>query len=191
MDRTSGDLETLIESCKPTKKRGRPSHKRQLQEIRDEGKVNLQTADSVISTINLKSILSMDAFLSLPVHCQTQLVSLLPRFDQIGDEKTGLLRPGKTAMSNEYFVRFCQRFQEKLSENKLSGEAIEQAKIDTHKELGKVDLWKLRNYEPVWGKKLISQIIDEDDDSRTMQEIMSQIDKRNRRRTKRGRKQLL
>lgn len=158
-------LESLIESCKPVKKRGRPSHKRQLQEIRLEKRLNLQTADSVLVATNLRSILTIENLQSLPNNCQNLLVKLLPQFDQVTSSE-GIMKPTKTALTNEYFVRFCLHYQEKLSENKLSDEAVEQAKNDTSRELAKLDPWKLRNFEPVWGQKLISQTIsDEEEDS--------------------------
>lgn len=161
---TDVNLESLIESCKPQKKRGRPSHKRQLHEIREEKKINLQTADSVVVATNLKSILTLEALKSLPPQHQAQLTRLLPEFDQVFDKTTNSFKPSSTALSNEYFARFCSQYQEKLSDNKFSEEAMEQAKTDTQKELAKLDPWKLRNYEPIWGKKLASQIIDDNNE---------------------------
>lgn len=163
---TSNQLESLIESCKPSKKRGRHSHKRQLQEIRDERKINLQTSDSVVVATNLKSILTVDTLLTLPQDCQQQLVRLLPKFDQISVEGSDLLQANKVALNNEYFAKFCEKYIEKLSDNKLSEDAIEQARQDKNKELGKLDPWKLLNYEPIWGQKLISQTILSDEDER-------------------------
>lgn len=154
---------SLVESCKPVKKRGRPSYKRQLQEIRDEKKINLQTAESVLKATNLKSILTLEVMQSLPQNCQAQLVRLLPEFDQIPDGTDGSLKASPTALSNEYFAKFCTQYLEKLSDNKLSDEAVEQAKNDTTKELAKLDPWKLKNFEPIWGKKLISQVLEDDE----------------------------
>lgn len=171
------NLESLIESCKPTKKRGRPSHKRQLVEIRHERKINLQTSDSVITTTNLKSILTPDALRSLPIHCQNQLIRLLPEFDQI-PRKDGSLRASDTAMNNEYFARFCTQYLEKLSDNKLSEKAVEQAKSDTSRELAKLDPWKLKNYEPIWGRKLNSQRINDDNEDDKLNRLLKQVAKR-------------
>lgn len=161
IDNKEVNLAALIESCKPAKKRGRPSHKRQLREIRHERKINLQTADSVVTATNLKSILTLDNLQSLPTHCQNHLIRLLPEFDQIQRED-GSLQARPTALSNEHFVRFCALYVQKLSDNKLSEKAIEQAKSDAARELAKLDPWKLKNYEPIWGKKLISQRMDLD-----------------------------
>lgn len=172
------NLAALIESCKPTKKRGRPSHKRQLREIRNERKINLQTADSVVTATNLKSILTMDNLHSLPVHCQNHLIRLLPDFDQLQRED-GSLQARPSALNNEHFARFCTQYVEKLSDNKLSEKAIEQAKSDASKEMAKLDPWKLKNYEPIWGKKLISQRMDLDEgDDEMLFKILKHVSKK-------------
>lgn len=171
------NLESLIEACKPSKKRGRPSHKRQLQEIRQERKLNLQTSDSVVVAINLRSILTLDALRLLPIERQHQLIKLLPKLDQI-TSSDGSLRPSDTALSNEYFARFCTQYQEKLSDNKLSDEAVEQSKNDTSKELAKLDPWKLKHFEPIWGQKLISQTIDDEEEKQMIERILRQKIKR-------------
>lgn len=166
MNNTDTDLniESLIESCKPIKKRGRPSHKRQLHEIRAERKINLQTSDSVVTATNLKSILTLENLQTLPSHCQEQLIRLLPELDRSVDETTGCLKASETALNNEYFARFCAQYIEKLSDNKLSEKSLEQAKADTSRELAKLDPWKLKNFEPIWGQKLASQSFDNHDD---------------------------
>lgn len=169
MNNTDTDLniESLIESCKPIKKRGRPSHKRQLQEIRAERKINLQTSDSVVTATNLKSILTLENLQTLPAHCQEQLIRLLPELDRVIDEKTGCLKASETALNNEYFARFCAQYLEKLSDNKLSDKSLEQAKADTSRELAKLDPWKLKNFEPIWGQKLASQSFDNYEETTT------------------------
>lgn len=167
----------LVDSCRPIKKRGRPSHKRQLQEIRGERRVNLQTSDSVLTITNLKSILTLEALQSLPIHCQNQLVRLLPEFDRI-PQRDGSLQATKTALSNEYFARFCAQYLEKLSDNKLSDKAVEQSKSDTSRQLAKLDPWKLKNYEPIWGKKLISQRLDVGEEDKMLDRLLLQVAER-------------
>lgn len=169
------NVESLVESCKPVKKRGRPSHKRQLHEIREEGRLNLQTSDSVVVATNLKSILTLESLHSLPIQHQTQLIRLLPKFDRVCDKGDNTIKASATALSNEYFARFCSQFQEKLSDNKFSGEAVEQAKTDTSKELAKLDPWKLKNFEPIWGQKLISQSVEDEDENAVLDRLLQQI----------------
>ena len=174
------NVASLIESCKPTKKRGRPSHKRQILEIREERKINLQTSDSVVAATNLKSILTLETLKSLPTECQSQLVKLLPKLDQVTNKADGILEVRDTALSNEYFARFCTQYLEKLSDNKLSDDAVEQAKSDTTKELSRLDPWKLKNYEPIWGQKLISQVIDDEEDDKSSEKLSHQTRKRSK-----------
>lgn len=111
------NIKSFIESCRPIKKRGRPSFKRQLKEIRAEGKINLQTSDSVITATNLRSILTLEALQSLPKDWQNQIIKLLPEIDQV-TEPDGSLRASETALNNEYFAIFCTQYLEKLSKNK-------------------------------------------------------------------------
>jgi len=118
---------------------------------------------------------------SLPANYQNQLIRLLPEFDQI-HSKDGTLKASDTAMSNEYFVRFCTQYQEKLSENKLSEKAVEQAKSDTSRELAKLDPWKLKNYEPIWGRKLISQKASDDNEEDNLNTVLNQVSRRRKRR---------
>lgn len=169
------NLASLIESCKPVKKRGRPSHKRQILEIRKEKKINLQTSDSVVLATNLKSILTLETLKTLSPQCQSHLIKLLPKLDQISNKTDGSLEARNTALSNEHFARFCTQYQEKLADNKLSDEATEQAKSDTSKELAKLDPWKLRNYEPIWGQKLTSQTIDEGEEDITSNSLLLKV----------------
>lgn len=152
-------IDIIIESCKPLKRRGRPSYKRQLSEIKDEGKLNLESSESILAITNLKSILSLESFESLPNECKRQLVKLLPDIDQVN--VNGSLTPSETSLSNHHFARFCEQYTERLAENKLKPEAIEKRKNETTKELCKLDPWKLKNYEPIWGQKLISHSIED------------------------------
>lgn len=102
-------LPDLIESCKPAKKPGRNSDKRQIREIREEGKLNLQTADSIIVGRNLKSILTLEALRSLSDESQAILIKMLPDCDQVNTDES--------ALNNEYFTRSCTLFSEKLAGN--------------------------------------------------------------------------
>lgn len=102
------NLDSLIESCKPTRKPGRNSDKRQIKQIREEGKLNLQTADSIIAGRNLKPILTLKALRSLSSESQEVLMRLLPECDQ--NQMTD------AAFNNEYFTRSCSQFSERLAE---------------------------------------------------------------------------
>lgn len=157
-------LDTLLEACKPAKKRGRPSHKRQLAEIRQEGKVNLQTSDSIVASTNLRSLLTREAYESLPDYCRWRLVTLLPKVDQVVESEDGAVEPSRSAFNNEFFARFCTQYTERLSDNKLTPESLEKRKNETNREYAKLDPWKLKNFEPIWGQKLESQTDDIDND---------------------------
>lgn len=69
------------------KPRKRPGSKRlsaaaQLQQAKVEGCVDLETPDSVLTQINLRSLLNKQTFTMLPRLYQHKLVQLLPHVDR-------------------------------------------------------------------------------------------------------------
>lgn len=69
------------------KPRKRPGSKRlsaaaQLQQAKAEGCVDLETPDSVLTQINLRSLLNKQTFTMLPRLYQHKLVQLLPHVDR-------------------------------------------------------------------------------------------------------------
>ena len=51
-----------------------------------EGNVDLETSDSILVNVNLKSLVNADTYFSLPTEYQQRLAQLLPRVDQVIDE---------------------------------------------------------------------------------------------------------
>lgn len=69
------------------KPRKRPGSKRlsaaaQLQQAKAEGCVDLETPDSVLAQINLRSLLNKQTFSMLPRLYQHKLIQLLPQVDR-------------------------------------------------------------------------------------------------------------
>lgn len=69
------------------KPRRRPGSKKlsaaaQLQQVKDEGCVDLETPDSVLSQINLRSLLNKHTFSLLPRLYQFKLTTMLPQIDR-------------------------------------------------------------------------------------------------------------
>lgn len=69
------------------KPRRRPGSKKlsaaaQLQQAKDEGWVDLETADSVLTQINLRALLNKHTFSLLPRLYQFKLATMLPQIDR-------------------------------------------------------------------------------------------------------------
>ncbi len=146
----------LLEGVKP-KRRGKAksSQGSQIAELR-EGRVDLTSPDSILVHTNLRSLLNKHTFVSLPLYYQYKLVQILPKFDQVVTPE-GWIKPSSSALSHEFFAKSCQSWLERLSDSKLTLESQQRRKIEIEKEKSKLDPWKVKNFEPIWGQTLESQ----------------------------------
>ncbi|XP_076336243.1 uncharacterized protein LOC143239228 isoform X2 [Tachypleus tridentatus] len=125
-----------------------------------KGCIDVETPDSILVNINLKALLNKHTFASLPSLYQYRLVQLLPSVDRvIGSDYS--VRLSALALSNEFFARACQDWQKRLAEGEFTPENQQKMKMEVEKEKGKLDPWKLKHFEPVWGKKNIPDITDQ------------------------------
>ena len=147
----------LLEAVKPKRTRGKSksSQASQMAELR-EGRLDLTSPDSILVHTNLRSLLNRQTFLSLPLYYQYKLVQLLPKFDQVVTAD-GWIKPSSSALSNEFFAKSCQSWLERLSDSKLTIESLQRRKIDVEKERCKLDPFKVKYFEPIWGQTLESQ----------------------------------
>ncbi|XP_076317634.1 uncharacterized protein LOC143229332 isoform X10 [Tachypleus tridentatus] len=125
-----------------------------------KGCIDVETPDSILVNINLKALINKHTFASLPSLYQYRLVQLLPSVDRvIGQDYS--VRLSASALSNEFFARACQDWQKRLAEGEFTPENQQKMKAEVEKEKGKLDPWKLKYFEPVWGKKSIVDISDQ------------------------------
>ncbi|XP_022244083.1 putative Polycomb group protein ASXL2 isoform X2 [Limulus polyphemus] len=125
-----------------------------------KGCIDVETPDSILVNINLKALINKHTFASLPSLYQYRLVQLLPSVDRvIGPDYS--VRLSASALSNEFFARACQDWQKRLAEGEFTPENQQKMKAEVEKEKGKLDPWKLKYFEPVWGKKSIVDISDQ------------------------------
>ncbi|XP_050402303.1 polycomb protein Asx [Patella vulgata] len=138
-------------SMKP-RRRGnkRKSFNAQLAETK-EGAIDL-TPDSFLVNINLKSIIDSNTFARLPPQYQQNLIANLPECDKLDDDENNL-RMSSTALNNEFFAKACQEWRERLSDAEFTPENQQRLKQEQEKELMKLDPWKAKHFEPVWGQR--------------------------------------
>ncbi|XP_033113648.1 putative Polycomb group protein ASXL2 [Anneissia japonica] len=118
------------------------------------GCIDLETPDSILANTNLRALINKHTFASLPPHYQHKLISLLPEPDRYRGSDN-VLRISSSAMSNEFFARACTSWRESLSEGEFTPEAQLKIKQELEKEKVKLDPWKLKHFEPVWGQSTI------------------------------------
>lgn len=126
----------------------------QLEQTK-EGCIDLETPDSILSNTDLRALLNKHTFSILPPLYQYKLVQLLPEVDRasIITQPDSSLRLNTSALNNEFFARACQQWRERLSEGEFTPENQQKLKTETEKEKSKIDPWKLKHFEPIWGFK--------------------------------------
>ena len=119
-----------------------------------EGSINLDTPDSILSQVNLRTLLNKNTFSRLPPLYQFKLMQLLPQVDLLFEESKGL-RLNSTAFNNEFFAKACQEWRERLSRGDFTSEALQKGRSDLEKDRQRLDPWKAKHYEPLWGMKRV------------------------------------
>ena len=117
-----------------------------------EGSINLDTPDSILTKVNLRTLLNKATFSRLPPMYQFKLMQLLPQVDLLFDDNKGL-RLNSSAFNNEFFAKACHEWRERLYKGDFTPEALQKNRSDLEKDKQRLDPWKLKNYEPLWGMK--------------------------------------
>merc|ERR1719167_173338 len=116
--------------------------------------INLDTPDSILSVVNLRTLLNKSTFSKLPPLYQFKLMQLLPQVDLLFEEKKGL-RLNSSAFNNEFFAKACHDWRERLLKGDFTAEAVVMREKDLAFDKKRLDPWKLKHYEPLWGMKRV------------------------------------
>lgn len=125
----------------------------QIEQTR-EGCIDLETPDSILVSTNLRDLLNKDTFCLLPPLYQYKLVQLLPNVDRpVIENDTETIRLNSSSLTNEFFARACLEWRERLAEGEFTPENQLKLRTEAEKEKIKLDPWKLKHFEPIWGDK--------------------------------------
>ncbi|KAL3868234.1 hypothetical protein ACJMK2_041065 [Sinanodonta woodiana] len=156
-------------SMKPRKRSNKKlSHAAQIAQTR-EGCIDLESPDSILGFSVLQmfvhhfriylfqALISKHTFSLLPPNYQFKLINLLPECDKIVGSDGGL-RISSTALNNEFFTKSCQEWRERLKEGEFTPENQQRIKMEVEREQSKIDPWKAKNFEPIWGQKTLTDV---------------------------------
>ena len=134
----------------------RLSQQIQMTESKNRKIIDLTSPDSILTHLNgLKSLINLQTFNQLPMFYQYKLLQLLPKCDQFVTD-SGWIKPSTTSLSNEFFTKGSNEWIESLKNGKFTPESINKKKLEVEKDKSKLDPWKLKNFEPIWGLPLDS-----------------------------------
>nr|CAI5858484.1 unnamed protein product [Callosobruchus analis] len=128
----------------------------QLEQTK-EGRIDLETPDSILVNTNLRHLLNKATFAALPLLYQNKLIQLLPSVDRYNiSSDNASLEINNSGLNNEFFARACLEWQDRLAEGEFTPENQQKLKLEADKERNKVDPWKLKHFEPIWGDRSCS-----------------------------------
>ncbi|CAG7637940.1 unnamed protein product [Allacma fusca] len=138
---------------RPRKRHNRKlSTAEQLEQTKKDGCIDLETPGSVLTQVNLRAILNKHTFSVLPSLYQFKLLQLLPEVDTVAGSDYGL-KLSSSALTNEFFAKSCQEWRERLAAGELTPEHRQKNKLEADRERSKLDPWKVKHFEPIWGDK--------------------------------------
>ncbi|XP_021706586.1 polycomb protein Asx [Aedes aegypti] len=145
-------------SVKPRRRSNKKMSTAAQIEQTKEGCIDLETPDSILVNTNLRSLLNKQTFQMLPPLFQYKLVQLLPSVDRpsvpdASDCERNGIRLNPSSLNNEFFARACLEWRDRLSEGEFTPENQMKLKTEAEKEKSKLDPWKLKHFEPMWGDK--------------------------------------
>ncbi|GAB6029178.1 hypothetical protein CHUAL_014151 [Chamberlinius hualienensis] len=115
-------------------------------------RIDLVTPHSILVNTNIRGLLTRQAFSLLPVQCQEQLMQLLPAADR-GNVNEAAFRLNNSVLNNEFFARACKDWQSRLAKGEFVPENRLKLKAEEEKDQAKIDPWKTKHFEPIWGQK--------------------------------------
>ena len=124
----------------------------QMVQQTKEGGVNLESPESILGQVNLRTLLNKSTFSKLPPLYQFKLIQLLPQTELLFDETKGL-RLNSSAFNNEFFAKACHEWRERLLRGDFTPEALQKSKNELDSDKRKFDPWKAKHFEPIWGMK--------------------------------------
>lgn len=145
-------------SAKPRRRsKQKMSTAAQIEQTKD-GKIDLETPDSILVQTNLRALLNKQTFSMLPSTFQYKLIQLLPSVDRPmvepnADATINPIRLNSSSLNNEFFARACLEWSQRLGEGEFTSENQAKIKSEADKERSKLDPWKMKHFEPLWGDK--------------------------------------
>ncbi|XP_026473568.1 polycomb protein Asx isoform X3 [Ctenocephalides felis] len=148
-------------SIKPRRRSNKKMSAAAQLEQTKEGCIDLETPDSILVNTNLRLLLNKHTFSSLPPLYQYKLVQLLPSVDRPSYEPETCTRLSSSSLNNEFFARACLEWRDRLAEGEFTPENQLKIKSEAEKEKSKLDPWKVKHFEPIWGDKCQGDTITE------------------------------
>lgn len=143
----------VLNSSNSFKQRRRP--KKLKTDLVSELAIDVKRPSSVLVDTSIRALLTNVAFSQLCPENQKILIESLPLVDRpvapLKENQGVDLNP--SSINNEFFNRACIEWRDRLSNGEFTNEHQTKLRAEQEREKSKIDPWKARNFEGIWGIK--------------------------------------
>lgn len=136
-----------------SKQRRKP--KKIKTDLMSELAIDVKRPSSVLVDTSIRALLTNVAFSQLCPENQKILIESLPLVDRptapSKENQAVDLKP--SSINNEFFNRACIEWRDRLSNGEFTNEHQTKLRAEHEREKSKIDPWKARNFEGIWGIK--------------------------------------
>lgn len=116
--------------------------------------IDVKRPSSVLVDTSIRALLTNVAFSQLSPENQKILIESLPLVDRpIAPSKENHVDLNPSSINNEFFNRACIEWRDRLSNGEFTNEHQTKLRAEHEREKSKIDPWKARNFEGIWGIK--------------------------------------
>ena len=146
-------VKVLNNNSNSNKQRRRP--KKLKTDLVSELSIDVKRPSSVLVDTSIRALLTNVAFAQLSPENQKILIESLPLVDRPSapskENQSVELQP--SSINNEFFNRACIEWRDRLSNGEFTNEHQTKLRAEHEREKSKIDPWKARNFEGIWGIK--------------------------------------
>lgn len=117
--------------------------------------IDVKRPSSVLVDLSIRTLLTNVAFCQLSPENQKILIESLPLVDRPSamSKENQSIELNPSSINNEFFNRACVEWRDRLSNGEFTNEHQTKLRAEQEREKSKIDPWKARNFEGIWGIK--------------------------------------
>lgn len=117
--------------------------------------IDVKRPSSVLVDTSIRALLTNVAFSQLSPENQKILIESLPSVDRpsVSSKENQGVDLNPSTINNEFFNRACIEWRDRLSNGEFTNEHQTKLRAEHEREKSKIDPWKARNFEGIWGLK--------------------------------------
>lgn len=118
--------------------------------------IDVKRPSSVLVDTSIRALLTNVAFSQLSPENQKILIESLPSVDRpsVSSKENQGVDLNPSSINNEFFNRACIEWRDRLSNGEFTNEHQTKLRAEHEREKSKIDPWKARNFEGIWGLKI-------------------------------------